>query len=148
MITGASHSLSADLASAMQQYRSQMLQQSAEKPDTPAAPIETPPSKEAPGRESSLPSRAEDWVVRADAQRESARRAAVHVTNLNHQQKMVDTYMNASSSGDGNTSSSSLANPSTVYQETLQYNRRMDLISAFERAANPRESGSQISLFS
>ncbi len=38
MITGASHSLSADLASAMQQYRSQMLQQSTEKPSTlPAA---------------------------------------------------------------------------------------------------------------
>ncbi len=83
----------------------------------------------------------------AQARRDAARENAVGVAGLNQQQKMVDTYMNASSSGNSG-SSSSVANAGTVYQETLQYNRRTDLISAFERAADPRDRDSQISLFS
>ena len=76
----------------------------------------------------------------AQARRDAARENAVGVAGLNQQQKMVDTYMNASSSGDSG-SSSSLANPGTVYQETLQANRRMDLADAAGQGHRDRQAG-------
>ena len=94
MISSATHVLSQDLTASMHSFRAQLEQQtnvqqvaksseSTEKPETPQHPKEETIDYEA-------------IKLDRDNRKDSARQAAVHTSNLQHQQKMVDTYIAAS----------------------------------------------------
>ncbi|NOQ77513.1 MAG: hypothetical protein GQ475_06985 [Methylococcaceae bacterium] len=151
MISGATHTLSADLNKSMQNFRSQLDQQRSLKANdiskTQALVEKTEPSEEIESPQQPKKDNIDYDALNADIQsrRDSARQAAVNVTGLKHQQNMVDTYV-AASSDDELESSSSAIEPVDVYKTSIEYSRRMDLISAFESVGQNSSNPSHISI--
>jgi hypothetical protein len=81
---------------------------------------------------------------KAEMRRNTAREAAVLVKGLQHQKDMMDTYIEAVSDDESDTGGS--VSPGAVYQETLEYHRRKDLVNAFEQVAAQTADEQKISL--
>jgi hypothetical protein len=131
MISSATHVLSEDLTASMYNFRAQLEQQtdvqqvvdfseSAEKTETPQHPKEGTIDYEA-------------LKLDRDNRKDRARQAAVHTSNLQHQQNMVDTYIAASSDNSEQGNSIGInSTPVNVYQQSMDYTRNIKLINAFE----------------
>lgn len=80
--------------------------------------------------------------------RDNARQAAVQAEELRQTQKNIETYINASSDSDDKIDTKSAAdiNPAEVYEKTLNYQRRNDLLAAFEQATTPEGLGMKINI--
>ena len=137
MITGATHTLSVDLIKSTQDFRSILDQRLSTNENQISAPQEPAPK---PLEEVQEPEQAQQTTIDYEAldadiqsRRDSARQAAVHVAELQHKKNLVDIYMDVSSDDDN--SSSLGIEPMDVYQTSLKYSRRMDLINAFESVA-------------
>lgn len=76
-----------------------------------------------------------DLMQQAAAERrDAAREAAVHVGGLQHQQKMVDVYINALPDSESSSSSTSGVTPASAYEKTLTYGRQSDFMAALQKA--------------
>jgi hypothetical protein len=98
-------------------------------------------------------SRPDDAQLQEAAQqrRDKARQAAVYTAELKQPQKLFDTYTNAASQADSSSSSSSSSSainkdPVDMYQASLKYSRRQDLMAAFEKAKQPETPGAGINI--
>ena len=80
--------------------------------------------------------------------RDNARQAAVQAEEQRQTQKNIDTYIKASSDNDDSNGARSAAdiNPAEVYEKTLNYQRRNDLLAAFEQATTPEGLGMKINI--
>lgn len=80
--------------------------------------------------------------------RDNARQAAVQAEELRQTQRNIDTYIKASSNDDDSNGAKSAAdiNPAEVYEKTLDYQRRNDLLAAFEQATTPEGLGMKINI--
>ncbi|MBL4799912.1 MAG: hypothetical protein JKY50_21135 [Oleispira sp.] len=79
---------------------------------------------------------------------DNARQAAVQAEELRQTQRNIDTYIKASSNDDDSNGAKSAAdiNPAEVYEKTLDYQRRNDLLAAFEQATTPEGLGMKINI--
>jgi hypothetical protein len=174
MITGASHSLHSNLAESLNYYRQQLEQQKINQPAIPKggeastlptpvepsqlptpvepsqlpAPVEPDPPKsyEVEGELNQIPL-SEQIKQAAEERRDIARAAAVSVESLQHKQAVINTYMNAASdSSETSANSENKVSPSEVYQETLDYQKREDLMAALQQASNPEQLGKIIDI--
>ncbi|HSC66181.1 MAG TPA: hypothetical protein VLC79_00710 [Cellvibrio sp.] len=161
MITGASHSLNTNLTESLNYYRQQLEQQRLNQ----SAPIKTtdastPPAPEAPTH---LPAPVEptppkSFVVEGELnqiplstqiqqatqeRRDLARAAAVSVESLQHKQDVVNVYTNAVSDS---TENDNAVSPAEVYQETLEYQKREDLMMALQKAVEGGQLGNVIDI--
>ena len=134
MISAATHSLSTDLASAQQLFRAQLEQKNKslaedtsitnKLPDI-SNPIETkPPSGD--------DARIDPAVIMAKSEerRDTARNTALFINGINQQNKIADIYLNGLSDNTDKSTSNSIS-PAKAYTASMNYSRRMDLISAF-----------------
>lgn len=161
MITGASHSLHTNLTESLNYYRQQLEQQRLnQSAPVKSTDVSTPPTPEAPTH---LPAPVEpappkSFVVEgelnqiplstqiqqaAQERRDLARAAAVSVESLQHKQDVVNVYTNAASDS---TDSDNTVSPGEVYQETLDYQKRQDLLIALQHAAEGGQLGKIIDI--
>lgn len=145
MISSATHVLSQDLTASMHSFRAQLEQQgNAKQKGEPANPIEEVEVPQQPKEET-----IDYEALKADRddRKDSARQAAVHVSNLQHQQDMVNTYIAASSDSSEQDSSAGInTSPANVYQKSMDYTRNMTLISAFESVGKEESDKTHVSI--
>jgi hypothetical protein len=164
MITGASHSLHSNLTESLNYYRQQLEQQKLNQSGTAkSGDVSTPPAPEAPTHlpapvEPTAPPKSyevegelnqiplSDQIKQAaQERRDLARAAAVSVESLQHKQDVIDIYTNAASEPD-ESSSANQVSPGEVYQETLDYQKRQDLMAALQQAAEGGQLGKIIDI--
>ncbi len=139
MISNSIHNVSPYLTESGNQYRQQLEDKH---------PVETQPVHD----KIQLPEDLDAKQIEENIQtrRDNARQAAVHAEELRQTQKNIDTYINASSSGDddslGGAKSAADINPANVYEKTLDYQKRNDLLAAFEQATTPEGLGMKINI--
>jgi hypothetical protein len=142
MISSATHVLSQDLTASMYSFRTQLEQQTnvqqvvdpSEKPEIPQHPKEEVIDYEA-------------IKLDRDNRKDSARQAAVHTSNLQHQQNMVDTYIAASSDNSQQDNSTGInSSPANVYQKSMDYTRNITLINAFESVGRDTSDKPHVSI--
>lgn len=146
MITGSVHSLTPELVQSMQDYRAQLIanRTSQDQPAmAPPAANSTPesPSTETPesppvvtGEPASREPTLQEQVLSASQDsRDAAREAAVLASQVNHAHNLVETYANAASSDEDSAEAMSI-DPRNIYEATLAYYQRTDLIKAFKEA--------------
>jgi hypothetical protein len=153
MITGASHSLHSNLTQSLSYYRQQLDQQRLAQANNPKneeittlpAPVEPTPSKsyEVVSEVNQIPL-SEQLKLAAQERRDIAREAAVTVESLQHKEAVINTYTNAASAG--SSASDNQVSPGEVYQETLDYQKRQDLLNALQQASNPEQLGKIIDI--
>ena len=167
MITGSTHSLHPQFAQALTAYRQALTAESApvEAPPDASTPVEPPeasnpvepPTEEAPPLDEYVPPEAEpelnqydpkDLVKEAaDDRRDEAREAAVLVNSIQHQQDMIDVYVQASSdSKDVSHDPNSGVTPASAYDKTLTQARRQDFLNALEHASEGSFGGPEHSI--
>jgi hypothetical protein len=129
----------------MHSFRTQLEQQSnvkqAGEPTNPIEEVEVPqqPKEKAIDYEALKADR--------DNRQDSARQAAVHVSNLQHQQDIVNTYISASSKNSEQDSSAGInTSPVGVYQTSMDYTRNMTLINAFESVGKEESDKVHVSI--
>lgn len=153
MITGASHSLHSNLTDSLSFYRQQLdaqrvKQNAASKEDEVAQlPSPVPPkSYEVEGELNQIPV-SQQLKQAADERRDVAREAAVSVGYLQHKEDVINTYSNAASKSSETTANSdNTVSPAEVYQETLQYQKRQDLLVALQKASGGDQLGTIIDI--
>lgn len=154
MISGATHTLTQDLMSTMQNFRSQLEQQRNMNITVNKVSTTQETENTEPVENTKTPQSIEDVDIDYDAlkadidsRRDNARQAAVHVADLKHQQNMVDTYIKASSGDDEQGGSSSTGiEPADVYKTSMHYSRNMALIEAFESISNEEANRTHVSV--
>jgi outer membrane biosynthesis protein TonB len=146
MISAISHTINPNLNDASQQFRAQLnqvsdgssLNISSEKEPSPSNPIqipdEQPPEEQTPIDYEKLEKEIQN---RNEVARDNARQAAVYAAELNNKQSQIDTYMDASSNSNNDTSSSDSFSydPQKVYETSMDYSRNQELINIFETVA-------------
>ena len=146
MITGASHSLHTNLSESLSYYRQQLDKQKAAESAAPKdevsqlpAPVEPtqPKSYEVVVELNQIPL-SEKLKLAAEERRDIAREAAMAVESMQHKEDVINVYTNAASD---DTASENTASPGQVYQETLHYLKRQDLMAALQQASNPEQLG-------
>ena len=155
MITGSSHSLHSNLTESLNYFRQQLERQKLEQAANPKneasqlpAPVEPtqPKSYEVVGELNQI-SKSEQLKLAAEERRDIAREAAVAVESLQHKKDVINVYSNAASEANDDSSSSSYeVSPGEVYQETLDYQKRQDLMTALQQAARPEQLGTTIDI--
>ncbi len=152
MITGASHSLHNNLSDSLSLYRQQLDAQKLQQTNTP------PAASQLPTTEQPTPPPSYDVVVElnqiplsdqlklaAEERRDIARETAMSVESLQQKQDVINTYVNSANNANETSSSSSSnsyeVSPGEVYTETLNYQKRQDLMSAFQQAAGGDQLG-------
>lgn len=156
MITGASHSLQTNLTDALSYYRQQLDAQRLNQTATPKngevsqlpspVPPTPPKSYEVEGELNQIPV-SEQIKQAAEERRDLSRAAAVSVESLQHKQDVINTYLNVSNtSSDATANTDNKVSPSEVYQETLQYQQREDLMSALQQASGEGQLGKVIDI--
>lgn len=155
MITGASHTLHSNLTESLNYFRQQLerqtLNQSANPKDEVSqlpAPVEPtqPKSYEVVVELNQIPM-SEKLKLAAEERRDIAREAAMAVESMQHKEDIVNVYTNAASeANDDNSSSENKVSPGKVYQETLDYQKREDLMAALQQASNPEQLGKLIDI--
>ena len=155
MITGSAQTLSAGMNRSLQDYRSYLDKQQGaaarggasaknevgtpENPPPPTTPVEpAEPTRPAPN--------VDDMEAAAQQRRDSARQAAVYTAELKQPQQLFDTYVNASSNDESETSNTNSIDPAKVYQASMDYSRRTDLLAAFEKAGQEQPETSQLNI--
>ncbi|MDF3014699.1 MAG: hypothetical protein K0Q78_2903, partial [Cellvibrio sp.] len=89
----------------------------------------------------------EKLKLAAEERRDIAREAAVAVESLQHKEDVINVYANAASnSSETSSSSENKVSPGEVYQETLDYQKREDLMAALQQASNPEQLGKIIDI--
>lgn len=156
MITGASHSLHANLTDSLSYYRQLLDAQKAKQASTTAdgeasqLPSPVPPTEPKPIEVVTEPYQiplSEQLKQAEQERRDTARAAAVAVDSMQHQQDLINTYINVSNSAsDDSVSSDNAVTPAVFYQETLQYQRRQDLLAALDQAADGDQLGGIINI--
>jgi hypothetical protein len=151
MISNSVHNVSPYLAESGNQYR----QQIEDKNPVTIQPVVPPIEEEEPPvlDKGQLPEDLEAKQIEENIQtrRDNARQAAVYAEELRQTQKNIDTYVNASSSSDdsidtNDTKNAADINPGNVYEKTLDYQKRNDLLAAFEQATTPEGLGMKINI--
>jgi hypothetical protein len=154
MITGASHSLHTNLTESLSYYRQQLDKQKLTESATPKdeisqlpAPVEPtqPKSYEVVVELNQIPL-SEKLKLAAEERRDIAREAAVAVESLQHKEDVINIYTNAASESSEVSSSNEKVSPGEVYQETLDYQKREDLMAALQQASNPEQLGKIIDI--
>jgi hypothetical protein len=155
MITGTSHSLHTNLTESLSYYRQQLDKQKLTESATPKdeisqlpAPVEPtqPKSYEVVVELNQIPL-SEKLKLAAEERRDIAREAAVAVESLQHKEDVINVYANAASnSSETSSSSENKVSPGEVYQETLDYQKREDLMAALQQASNPEQLGKIIDI--
>jgi hypothetical protein len=155
MITGASHSLHTNLTESLSYYRQQLDKQKLTESATPKdeisqlpAPVEPtqPKSYEVVVELNQIPL-SEQLKLAAEERRDIAREAAMAVESLQHKDDVINAYANvASDSSETSSSSENKVSPGEVYQETLDYQKREDLMAALQQASNPEQLGKIIDI--
>lgn len=149
MITGASHSLHTNLTDSLSFYRQQLDAQKLKQTRTPPEASQLPTTEPTPPKSyetvvelNQIPL-SEQLKVAAEERRDVAREAAVSVGSMQHKQDVINTYTNAASNANETSSSSNnyQVSPGEVYTETLNYQKRQDLMSAFQQAAGGDQLG-------
>ena len=148
MISNSVHNVSPYLAESGNQYRQQLENKNPveEKPTHPIEKPEKPPILD----KGQLPEDIEAKQIEENIQtrRDNARQAAVYAEELRQTQRNIDTYVNATSDSDdtNNTKNAADLNPANVYEKTLDYQKRNDLLAAFEQATTPEGLGMKINI--
>jgi hypothetical protein len=151
MITGATHALTQDLAMSIQNFRVQLEHQrnvsvnEATEPQVPASP-ESLEKIEAPQTPEKANIDYDALKADMDSRRDSSRQAAAHVAGLQHQQNMVDTYLNASSDNEQSSSASIGIEPADIYKASMDYSRNTALIKAFDSVASAKSDRVHVSI--
>ena len=154
MITGSSHSLHSNLTESLNYFRQQLERQKLEQAANPKdeisqlpAPVEPtqPKSYEVVVELNQIP-KSEQLKLAAEERRDIAREAAVAVESLQHKKDVINVYSNAASEANDDSSSSYEVSPGEVYQETLDYQKRQDLMTALQQAARPEQLGTTIDI--
>lgn len=75
----------------------------------------------------------------------------MYAEELRQTQKNIDTYVNATSDSDDKGDSNETKNaadiePAVVYEKTLDYQKRNDLLAAFEKATTPEGLGIKVNI--
>lgn len=157
MITGASHSLHTNLTDSLSLYRQQLNAQKLQQTSTP------PEASQLPTTEQPTPPKSYDVVVElnqiplseqlklaAEERRDIAREAAMSVESMQQKQDVINTYVNSANNANETSSSSSsdtyAVSPSEVYTETLDYQKRQDLMSALQKASGGEQLGRMIDI--
>ena len=149
MITGASHSLNTNLTNSLSLYRQQLDAQKLQQTSTPPEASQLPTTEPTPPKSyetvvelNQIPL-SEQLKVAAEERRDVAREAAVSVGSMQHKQDVINTYTNAATNANETSSSSNnyQVSPGEVYTETLNYQKRQDLMSAFQQAAGGDQLG-------
>jgi|GEM_PF-4851393 len=154
MITGSSHSLHSNLTESLNYFRQQLERQKSEQAASPKdeisqlpAPVEpTPPKSYEVVVELNQIPKSEQLKLAAEERRDIAREAAVAVESLQQKKDVINVYSNASSEANNDSSSSYEVSPGEVYQETLDYQKRQDLMTALQQAARPEQLGTTIDI--
>lgn len=156
MITGASHSLHSNLTESLSYYRQQLDQQRVTQANNPKneevatlpAPVEpTPPKSYEVVVELNQIPLSEKLKLAAEERRDIAREAAMAVESLQQKEDVINVYTNAASNASETSSSSEdQVSPGEVYQETLDYQKRQDLMTALQQASNPEQLGKIIDI--
>jgi len=155
MITGSSHSLHSNLTESLNYFRQQLERQKLEQAANPKdeisqlpAPVEPtqPKSYEVVVELNQIP-KSEQLKLAAEERRDIAREAAVAVESLQHKKDVINVYSNAASEANDDSSTRSYeVSPGEVYQETLDYQKRQDLMTALQQAARPEQLGTTIDI--
>jgi len=171
MIINTAHTVSPYLSNSQTVFREQLEKSTAESqaqiPPKDGATIRPVPSKDAvtiqpvPSEEV-VPSKpsldkgqlSDEYLAKQQleeniqARRDHARQAAVYAAELKQTQTNIDTYVNASTDSDdtGDTTNASDINPANVYEKSLDYQQRDDLLAAFEQATTPEGLGMKINI--
>jgi len=154
MITGSSHSLHSNLTESLNYFRQQLERQKSEQAASPKdeisqlpAPVEpTPPKSYEVVVELNQIPKSEQLKLAAEERRDIAREAAVAVESLQQKKDVINVYSNASSEANNDSSSSYEVSPGEVYQDTLDYQKRQDLMTALQQAARPEQLGTTIDI--
>jgi hypothetical protein len=151
MISNSVHNVSPYLAESGNQYR----QQIEDKKPVTIQPVEPPIEEKKPPvlDKGQLPEDIEAKQIEENIQtrRDNARQAAVYAEELRQTQKNIDTYVNATSDSDDKGDSNETKNaadiePAVVYEKTLDYQKRNDLLAAFEKATTPEGLGIKVNI--
>jgi hypothetical protein len=155
MISSSVHNVSPYLADSSNQFRQQLESKNPaeEKPvhpiEKPAHPIEKPETLPVIDK-GLMPDDLEAKQIEENiqARRDHARQAAVHAEELRQTQRNIDAYVNATSDSDDthNTKNAADINPANVYVKSLEYQKRDDLLAAFEQATTPEGLGMKINI--
>ena len=142
MISNSMHSVSPYLARSQQDYRAELQQRSQVQPD---APIE---ENDSPEEITPAPKDLSKLEENRQENRDIARQAAVQAVEIKQKEAMVEAYIKASSKTQESQPSVStpIPEPIEVYQASLKYARREDLMTAFEAASNRDSSDPSIDI--
>lgn len=149
MITGASHSLHSNLTDSLSFYRQQLDAQKLKQNTAPPEAAQLPTTEPAPPKSyetvvelNQIPL-SDQLKLAAEERRDTAREAAVAVGSLQHKQDVINTYVNSANNANetSSTSNNYQVSPGEVYTETLNYQKRQDLMSAFQQAAGGDQLG-------
>jgi hypothetical protein len=162
MITGASHTLHTNLTESLSYYRQQLDAQKLNQSSTPKnGNVSTLP---APAEPSQLPAAvppksyeviaevnqiplSEQLKLAAEERRDTAREAAMAVESLQHKNDVINVYTNSSNAAsDSSASSGNTVSPGEVYQETLNYQKRQDLMTALQQASSGEQLGKVVDI--
>src|SRR6187402_1017224 len=155
MITGSSHSMHSNLTESLNYFRQQLERQKLEQAANPKDEISQLPAPVEPTQPKSYEvvvelnqiSKSEQLKLAAEERRDIAREAAVAVESLQHKKDVINVYSNAASEANDDSSTSSYeVSPGEVYQETLDYQKRQDLMTALQQAARPEQLGTTIDI--
>jgi hypothetical protein len=172
MITGASHTLHTNLTESLSYYRQQLDAQKLNQSSTPKngnvstlpAPAEPSQLPAAPAEPSQLPAAvppksyeviaevnqiplSEQLKLAAEERRDTAREAAMAVESLQHKNDVINVYTNSSNAAsDSSASSGNTVSPGEVYQETLNYQKRQDLMTALQQASSGEQLGKVVDI--
>lgn len=148
MISSSVHNVSPYLKDSATQYRKQLEDKNPVEIQ-PVKPIDE--GKEAPALDKGqLPEDLEAKQIEENIQtrRDNARQAAVYAEEQRQTQQNIDTYVNATSDSDDKNDTKNAADiePAEVYEKTLDYQKRNDLLAAFEQATTPEGLGMKINI--
>ena len=159
-IINSTHSLTPELVKSMQEYRQQLVEKRQQEKITdvsisidqssevekaydvndPYVPVD-PVDPSAHPLDSSLTDQTTPMDTlgqNIQENRDRARETAVKANQINHANNMAETYINASSSQNNNSSNSEISGVK-VYTEIRDYYKRQDMINAFEKAREPED---------
>ena len=147
MISSSVHNVSPYLKDSATQFRKQL----EDKNPVEIQPVKPKDEVKAPVLDKGqLPEDLEAKQIEENIQtrRDNARQAAVYAEEQRQTQKNIETYIKASSDSDDKIDTKSAAdiNPAEVYEKTLNYQRRNDLLAAFEQATTPEGLGMKINI--
>lgn len=152
MITGASHSLHTNLAESLGYYRQQLELQKLNQPVNPKDEVSTLPAPVEPTQPKSYEVVAElnqiplseQLKQAAEERRDIARAAAMSVESMQHKENIMNVYTNAAS--DSGDEFNNTVSPGEVYEGTLNYQKRQDLLTALNQAASGEQLGKMIDI--